>query len=556
MIHKSKFEDIDIPECNILSYLFPKDKTVSTRPLWMDARSPEKRLSPASLLLNVQRFALGLDRLGVPINEAIMVFTPNHIFVPVVYLAAAGSKRYYTGANPTYTVDELSFQMSTVKPAVILIHPSLFKTGYSALNKANLHSTKVFLFDDSDCVEENGVQDWKTFLASEQDAISWEWDDLGHNAKSQIATINFSSGTTGLPKGVCISHYNIVSNTSQTIVAKYAGQEAEAGTHRDEKWLAFLPLYHAFSQLFTINIACRLGVTVYIMQKFSLPDLLSNIQRYRITTIQAVPPIMNMLAKRPDTARYDISSVRNIMVGAAPMSIQLGNELTTRFDFFIARGWGMTETTCVGILMPDNVRNTDGTSGYLLPNTEAKLVDDDGLQVRDNNAPGELWIRGPQTMLGYWNNPGATSETCTSDGWVKTGDIVVVKDSLFWVVDRKKELIKVNGLQVAPAELEALLLQHDQIADAAVVGLIVDGNEYPRAYVVLRPGLAPGEHKLMESDVQRYVAAAVAKHKRLTGGVRFEPVIPTLPSGKIMRSTIRQWAKRDAMGFQTSRSLL
>lgn len=201
MIHKSKFEDIDIPECNILSYLFPKDKTVSTRPLWMDARSPEKRLSPASLLLNVQRFALGLDRLGVPINEAIMVFTPNHIFVPVVYLAAAGSKRYYTGANPTYTVDELSFQMSTVKPAVILIHPSLFKTGYSALNKANLHSTKVFLFDDSDCVEENGVQDWKTFLASEQDAISWEWDDLGHNAKSQIATINFSSGTTGLPKG-------------------------------------------------------------------------------------------------------------------------------------------------------------------------------------------------------------------------------------------------------------------------------------------------------------------------------------------------------------------
>lgn len=227
------------------------------------------------------------------------------------------------------------------------------------------------------------------------------------------------------------------------------------------------------------------------MQKFSLPDLLSNIQRYRITTIQAVPPIMNMLAKRPDTARYDISSVRNIMVGAAPMSIQLGNELTTRFDFFIARGWGMTETTCVGILMPDNVRNTDGTSGYLLPNTEAKLVDDDGLQVRDNNAPGELWIRGPQTMLGYWNNPGATSETCTSDGWVKTGDIVVVKDSLFWVVDRKKELIKVNGLQVAPAELEALLLQHDQIADAAVVGLIVDGNEYPRAYVVLRPGLAP-----------------------------------------------------------------
>ena len=557
MVHKSKFQDLDIPECNILSYLFPKVKTPSTSPVWIDARSPEKRLSPASLLLWVQRFALGLDRLGVPTHEAIMVFTPNYIFVPVVYLAAAGSKRYYTGANPTYTVDELAFQISTVKPAVVLIHPSLFKTGYAALMKASLSSTQVFLFDDSDCLEEGGVRDWKTLLASEQDAASWQWDDLGHNAKTQIAAINFSSGTTGLPKGVCISHYNIVSNTSQTISVKYSRQGVDKN-HSAERWLAFLPLYHAFSQLFTINIACRLSVTVYIMQKFSLLDLLYNIQRYQITTIQAVPPIMNMLAKRPETRRYDISSVRNIMVGAAPLSIQLGNELTARFDFSIARGWGMTETTCVGILMPDDTSNSDGTSGYLLPNTEAKLVDEDGREVE--NTPGELWIRGPQTMLGYWKNNAATAEAITADGWVKTGDIVTVKDSMFWVVDRKKELIKVNGLQVAPAELEALLLQHDKIADAAVVGLVAeggdgDGDEFPRAYVVLRPGLKP-EEMLTEQDVQAYVARKVAKHKRLTGGVSFEPVIPTLPSGKIMRSVLRQWAKRDAKAFGPARSLL
>ncbi|KAK5055332.1 hypothetical protein LTR84_013082 [Exophiala bonariae] len=554
MVHKSTFRDIEIPECNILSYLFPKDKTPSTRPLWIDARSPEKSLSPASLLLWVQRCALGLDRLGIPTNEAIMVFTPNHIFVPVVYLAAAGSKRYYTGANPTYTVDELAFQISTVKPAVVLIHPSLFKTGHAALKKTNLsHRTQVFLFDDSDCAEEEGVRDWKTFLASKQDAASWRWDDLGHDARTQIATINFSSGTTGLPKGVCISHHNIVSNTSQTINVKYS-QKRDERNHSAEKWLAFLPLYHAFSQLFTINIACRLGVTVYIMQKFSLLDFLYNIQRYQITTIQAVPPIMNMLAKRPETARYDISNVRNIMVGAAPLSIQLGNELTTRFDFCIARGWGMTETTCVGILMPDDMSNCDGTSGYLLPNTEAKLVDEDGCEVAD--APGELWIRGPQTMLGYWNNNSATRETVTSDGWVKTGDIVTVKNNMFWVVDRKKELIKVNGLQVAPAELEALLLHHEQIADAAVVGLVTaDGDEFPRAYVVPRPGLKP-EEQLTEQDVQSYVARNVAKHKRLTGGVRFETVIPTLPSGKIMRSVVRQWAKQDAKAFGPRRSLL
>jgi acyl-CoA synthetase (AMP-forming)/AMP-acid ligase II len=207
------------------------------------------------------------------------------------------------------------------------------------------------------------------------------------------------------------------------------------------------------------------------------------------------------------------------------------------------------------MLEPDNVRNTDGNSGYLLPNTEAKIVDDDGEEVV-GGAPGELWIRGPQTMLGYSNNEQATRESCTPDGWIKTGDIVVVKDHKWWVVDRKKELIKVNGLQVAPAELEALLLQHERITDAAVVGLQVEGNEYPRAYVVLRTDLPPneGERALTEMDVQRYVAGSTAKHKHLGGGVQFKESIPRLQSGKIMRSKIREWAKRDAKSFKPLRS--
>jgi 4-coumarate--CoA ligase len=551
MVYKSKFGSIIIPQCNILSYLFPASESPSTRPLLIDAKSPYKRLSSADLLLWVQRFALGLDLLGVPINTAVMVFTPNHLYVPVAYLAAAGSKRYYTGANPAYTVDELSFQISMVRPAVVLIHPSLSETGYAALKKANLPSTKVFLFDDEDCDEQQGYHDWKTFLAPAKDAGSWRWDDLGRESTRQIATINFSSGTTGLPKGVCISHHNLVSNALQTMHVKLYETEGSADL-KNERWLAFLPLYHAFSQLFTINIASRLGVTVYIMQGFNFVEFLYYLQRYRITTIQAVPSVMNMLAKRPETAQYDLSSLKNIMVGAAPMPLQISNELTQRFNISIARGWGMTETTCVGILEPDNVRSTDGNSGYLLPNTEAKTVSDDGQEVV--GTPGELWIRGPQTMLGYWNNEKTARESCSLDGWVKTGDIVVVKDHKWWVVDRKKELIKVNGLQVAPAELEALLLQHEGITDAAVVGLEVDGSEYPRAYVVLRYDIGPDE--LTETDVQRYVAGSTAKYKHLRGGVRFKQSIPRLQSGKIMRSKIREWAKRDAKSFKPSRSNL
>lgn len=483
MVYHSKYKAIDIPQCNILSYLFPGTEIPSEKPVWIDAMHPERWLSPAKLLQYVRRFALGLDRLGVPINEAVMVFTPNHIFVPAVYLGAAGSKRYYTGANPSYTVDELAYQMEIVKPAVVLIHPSLFSVGYAAVKNTNLPRIKIFLFSDTDCLEQDGICDWKTMLAPEAEATFWEWEDLANEATNQIATINFSSGTTGLPKGVCISHFNLVANACQTLIVKLA--KCRQTVHiRDERWLAFLPLYHAFSQLFTINIACRLQVSVYIMQTFSFTELLRHIQQYQITTMQAVPPVMSMLAKRPETSQHDISSLKNVMVGAAALSVQLSNNLTKQFGFCIARGWGMTETTCVGMLIPDDVRELNGASGYLLPNTEAKTVDDEGQEVED--IPGELWIRGPQRMLGYWKNQNATREICTGDGWLKTGDIVVAKDDLWWVVDRKKEIMKVNGLQVAPTELEAVLLQHEHVSDVGVVGLIVDGTEYPRAYIVRR----------------------------------------------------------------------
>ncbi|KAK6366853.1 hypothetical protein LTS17_010404 [Exophiala oligosperma] len=529
MVYKSKFDDIDIPRCNVLSYLFPPGDSLSTKPLLVDAKSPLKTLSTDDLLSWVRRFALGLDP----------------------YLGAAGSKRYYTGANPNYSVDELAFQISMVRPAILLVHPSLFKTGYAALKKANLPSTRTFLFDDEKCDQRQGVPDWKTFLASAEDAVSWSWDNLGPIATEQIATINFSSGTTGLPKGVCITHYNLVANALQTTHVKLHETPRPQDTKK-ERWLSFLPLYHAFSQQFTINIASRLGPTVYIMQAFKFEEFLYYIQKYKITTLQAVPPVMNMLAKRPESAYYDLSSLKNIMVGAAPMPLSLSNELIQRFNFCIARGWGMTETTCVGMLEPDNVRSFDGHSGYLLPNTEAKTVDDDGQEVE--GAPGELWIRGPQTMLGYWNNEKATRDSSTQDGWVKTGDIVVVKDHKWWIVDRKKELIKVNGLQVAPAELEALLLQHEKISDAVVVGIEVNGNEYPRAYVVMRSDIGPDG--LTEMEVQKYVAESTAKHKHLRGGVKFEQSIPRLQSGKIMRKKIKEWAKRDAKFFTSSRSKL
>lgn len=544
MPYSSPLPPLNIPKCNILSYLFPPDKPVSDQPLWIDAANAAHSLSPAQLLSWIRRFAVGLDKLGVAEQQTVMVLTPNHIYVPMAYLAAAGSKRYFTGANPIYTVSEVAHQIKAIEAAVVLIHPSLLDTGIAAAKQANVPLDRLFIFSESECPTTQGVRDWRAMVASEAEAQSWRWDPLeGEPSTQTIAAINFSSGTTGLPKGVCISHHSLIANAAQCIYSKFHGTEHSEDNPGSERWLAFLPLYHAYSQLWTINIACKLQIPVYVMPKFVFEDFLKYIQQYKITTLQVVPPVLVMLSKRPETARYDISSLEHIFCGAAPLSSELQNEVSNRFNLVICQGWGMTETTCAGIIMPGRAKDDTGSIGYLLPNTEAKLIDDDGKEVTTEGKPGELWVRGPQMLLGYWRNEQATKESKTDDGWFKTGDVAVCRDGKWWIVDRKKELIKVNGLQVAPAELEAVLLEHEDVADAAAVGIVLHGEELPRAYVVLQDH---AKGKTTEEDIKNFVASKVAKHKRLEGGVKFIDEVPKLASGKIVRKLMKEWAKRDA----------
>jgi acyl-CoA synthetase (AMP-forming)/AMP-acid ligase II len=496
----------------------------------------------------VKRFAVGLDRLGVKQQEAVMVFTPNHLYVPMAYLSAAGSKRFFTGANPIYTVNEVAHQMKAIEAAVVLIHPSLLETGAAAAKQANIPVDRLFIFSDSEHPTTDGIRDWRSMTASESEAESWKWDPLeGDAALKTVAAINFSSGTTGLPKGVCITHRNLIANSAQTIFNKYEGTEYSEQDPGPERWLAFLPLYHAYSQLWTINIACRLQVPVYVMAKFVYEDFLKYIQKYKITTLQLVPPVLIMLAKRPETSKYDISSLNQILCGAAPLKSDLQNEIMERFNVAIVQGWGMTETTCAGIMMPGMTKDLTGSIGYLLPNTEGKIIDEEGNEVTAEDEPGELWLRGPQMLLEYWRNKEATRESKTEDGWFKTGDVAVRKGAKWWIVDRKKELIKVNGLQVAPAELEAVLLEHDDVADAAAVGIVLHGEELPRAYVVLQDR---AKGKTTEKDIQDFIAGKVAKHKRLAGGVKFIDEVPKLASGKIVRKLMKEWAKRDAQEME------
>ncbi|KAL4808014.1 hypothetical protein BDV18DRAFT_158134 [Aspergillus unguis] len=539
---KSTFPSISLPQCNILSYLYPPSQTVSDKPIWIDADNPANSLSPRQMLSWVRRLGYGLDRLNVQKGEVVLIYTPNHIFVPVAYQGIVGSGRIFSGANPIYTQFEIDHQLKDTGTRLILVHPSLVKTAVAAAGKVGIPRDRIFLFSDDPCVPVDGVKDWRDMIGSEEKGASWKWDDLRESSTSTAATINYSSGTTGLPKGVCVSHANLIANVEQTIFMRdrELPHELVPASRPEERWLGFLPLYHAYGQLYACLMAPKLGFPVYIMRKFVYEDFLGIIQNHRITHLQVAPPILIMLDKRPETSKYDLSSVKNILCGAAPLSQELQNTIQNRFKTNVVQGWGMTEVTCGAIHVPGGRYDESGSVGLLDPNCEAKLLDEDGNSVKPGE-PGELHVRGPNICLGYWRNEAATKENLDRDGWLKTGDIMVVKDNWFWVVDRKKELIKVNALQVSPAELEAVLLGYDQIADAGVVGITVGEQEAPRAYVQVKEGA-----QLSESQVQEYMKDRVAKHKQLTGGVEFVKEVPRLASGKLHRRVLKEWARRDS----------
>ncbi|KAK0385086.1 hypothetical protein NLU13_7564 [Sarocladium strictum] len=413
-----------------------------------------------------------------------------------------------------------------------------------AASKAGLSRDKIFQFSDERNPTVQGIPDWQDMIGSPQQGDAWQWPRLSaREATTTVATINYSSGTTGLPKGVCVSHYNLVANVEQTIVMRYAKKPYPFEKRPKERWVGFLPLYHAYGQLYTILMAIKLHVPVYIIAEFRYEEFLAVIGRYKITSLQIAPPILVMLSKRPETSRYDLSSVRDVLCGAAPLSRELQNECQRRFDIQINQGWGMTEVTCGALHVPGGVKDDTGSVGQLDPNCECKLVDDDGNEV-DMGKPGEMYVRGPNVCMRYWRNEAATRESIDDQGWLKTGDVAICnEEGYFWIVDRKKELIKVNALQVAPAELEAALLENEHVADAAVVGITLNGNEWPRAYVVVQEA---SRGKVTPQAIAEWLVPRVAKHKRLVGGVVFVDEVPKLASGKIQRKTMREWAKRDA----------
>ncbi|PWY94834.1 4-coumarate-CoA ligase [Aspergillus sclerotioniger CBS 115572] len=549
---KSRWQ-FDIPNTDLASALLtsPTHPLSKTHRCFSEAARPDTHyLTTHDFRLWCQRFAAGLLKSGLQTGDRVLLFSGNDIFFPVVFLGTTMAGGIFSGANPTYVARELAYQLQDSGAKYLICAEASLDMGIEAARLAGVGQDRVFVFNnavfDGQGQGVKGYRYWGELIASVDEGSQFIWENLSTpEMADRTLALNYSSGTTGKPKGVEITHKNYVANMMQYNHLFYLHPNFREKQGRT-RWLCFLPMYHAMAQAIFIAAALQRGVPVYIMPKFDFLKVLEYTGKYRISDLIVVPPVAVALAKHPAvrSGKYDLSSVEGVFSGAAPLGREVCVEIEALWEpgrINVKQGWGMTETTCSLLGWDPNLRSDSASVGELNANCEAKIMAEDGVTELGRNQRGELWVRGHNIMKGYWRNPQATRETKTEDGWLKTGDIAFIDDSgKFHVVDRRKELIKVKGNQVAPAELEALLLEHPGVADVAVIGVPRNDDECPRAYVVLKPG-----QTATEKDIVGFMDGKVSATKRITGGVIFVDAIPKNPSGKILRKSLRERAKEE-----------
>jgi 4-coumarate--CoA ligase len=540
---------LDIPQVSLPTFIFESPTAeLPKTPAYLSAKEPEKySISQHDYRLYAQRLASGLRRSGLQPGDRVLLFSGNTLFFPSVVMGVVMAEGVFTGANPTYVARELAYQLKDSGARYLICAESSLDTGIAAAKEIGMSSDRIFIFDDGmatfagEKVEKTSplgkIRHWTDLLDSAEIGSKYHWPNLTTPKElDRVIALNYSSGTTGVAKGVMITHKNYVSNCSQQVhMSKQKPDYVARKAY--QRYLCFLPMYHAMAQAIFCVGAPKQRIPVYMMPRFDFVEMLTYVAKYRITDLVLVPPVVVAMAKHPLTKTFDLSSVETVGSGAAP----LGREVCIEFEKLwppgkinVKQGWGMTELTCAATGYSPAKRSDSFSVGEMLANCEAKIVlNDEGTVEAERGERGEIWVRGPNVMKGYWNKPEATRETVTKDGWLRTGDVAYVdEENHFFIVDRKKELIKVKGLQVAPAELEAMLLENVYVQDAAVIGITVDGDELPRAYIVpQKPEQATPE---IAEGIKTWLAERVSRHKRLEGGVHFVDAIPKNPvSGNV-----------------------
>ncbi|KAI8636202.1 hypothetical protein BD408DRAFT_448600 [Parasitella parasitica] len=534
---------------NLVDLVLSNDRNVpDSKPIYIDANTDDS-VSYGELKKLIRQATAGFQRIGLQRGDCVCVYSPNHLSVPPIFLSVLASGGHISPTNPVFNVQELEKLLAMSRAKYLIAHSSNLNNALEAAALVGIPTSRVWCIDND---PQGRVKHWKAVVADspeEADPIKLTTTEC----RNALAYLCFSSGTTGPPKGVKISHSNFIANAIElNRLTKTSNSLQNNGN-----LIAFVPLFHILGIFRFINMSIFEGRTTVLMAHYDLEKMCQMIDKYKVTSVVAVPPILLHLLNFPQIVdKYDFSHVEAFHVGAAPVSLAMAEAITKKFKKPVLQGYGMTEVASV--LTAQTVENyVPGSVGRMIGGIHAKVVDENGNDLPEGER-GEICIKGPIVMLGYIDNPKATAETIDSNGYLHTGDIGYVDKSGNWfIVDRCKELIKYNALQIAPAELEDTLLKCPLVSDAAVIGIFDEKRqtEVPRAYISLSTLGKTLEEQEAIKQIHSFIDTIVIHYKRLRGGIQLIDVVPKSVSGKILRKDLRQMYEKEKQQKTTKSKL-
>jgi acyl-CoA synthetase (AMP-forming)/AMP-acid ligase II len=512
MIFTGSRPRVDVPETSFTSFALQRAEQNAAKVAAVDVAG-KNGYTYGELASAVRRAAGGLHARGFRKGDVLAMLAPNVPECVITFHAAALAGGAAMLLNPLDTADDLAAHLNEAGARLLVTMPSEVAKATELTTRTKVE--EIIVFGDAD-----GATPFSSLLTA--DALV----EPPVDAAQDVVALLHSSGTTGSPKGVMLTHRNMIANVLQISLTAPLGE--------GEKVLAVPPFHHAFGLVMAMNSSLLQGATIVTMPRFDPEAYLKAIQDHRITRLYIVPTIAVLLAKSPLVDRYDLSSVRGIVSGGAALDPEIARRVRERLGCHIGQGYGLTEAL-VSFMQTENPVAL-GSVGSNTPNIECKIVDITTGEELWRNQNGEILVRGPHVMKGYLNAEEATRKAIEPDGFLHTGDLGYIDDAgdLF-IVDRIKEIIKYKGQQVSPTELEAVLLTHLKVADAAVIGVPdEEASEIPKAFVVAREPVAPEE-------LMAFVAERVAPYKKIRQ-VEFIEQIPRTPVGKIERRSLKERA--------------
>ncbi|KAK3704906.1 Acyl-CoA synthetase actt5 [Vermiconidia calcicola] len=537
-----------IPEEDLLSYTFDHCDYDKDKPIMVDVDDTSRNLSWHQAHSIVRKLVAGFLAAGLKPGDCVSIAAFNDIMYPMLFLGLVGAGGIFSGSNPAYTPFEIEHHVRTAQVRFVIAEPELLDAVLAG-SKGLVDRENIFIFNVRGQPVPQGFRSWEWLLQhGEEDWV--RFTGVEKCRKTSVARLT-TSGTTGPPKMAVQSHRTAVSWFTQGHEISHPPWEV--------RQLFPLPMFHVATVPLVHAGPFRTGHVCYIMRRFELEPYLAAIERHKISTLGMVPPLVIAIIMSPLRHKYSLKSVRRIGCGAAPLDKDSGEKLKTLCapDCTFTQVQGMTETTgAISLFYYPDEDDTGSVGNTFMPNTDVKLINDEGEDITNYDIRGELCVRGPSVIDEYFDNPKANYESWDSEGYFKTGDIMYCdrQTKRWYIVDRRKELIKVRGFQVAPPELEAVLLSHPAIVDVAVIGLKPPPNsdaELPRAYVVRREGST-----ISEEEVKNVIRRKLARYKQLTGGVRFLDEIPKSASGKILKRVLRDRAEQEVKSEPNKQSLI